>query len=277
MSEPRYCDLPACPLQANRHRPRRFDDPAERLLRIEGVTRRFDRGAGIRDIDLSVHRGEILGVCGASGCGKSTLLRLVAGREVPDAGLIRQDFGRLGMVFQDPNLLPWLNARDNVALVLKGATGENRRDAEQALDAVGLAHAIDQFPATLSGGMRQRVGIARALAANPDLLLMDEPFSSLDYFTSVELLELVRQRVLERGISVIFVSHDVREVVRLCDRVAVMGGTPGRLLDELFNPLPPVERGARPGALARFEDQVLDAIRRGSRSGDAASRAPARR
>ena len=259
-----YCDMPACPLQTNRRgAPRRVDTPEDRLLRLEGVSRAFDRHTGVRDIDLSVHRGEILGVCGASGCGKSTLLRLVAGRETPDAGHIRRDFSRLGMVFQDPNLLPWLNARDNVALVLKGATAEKQRAADEALGSVGLAQAADQYPATLSGGMRQRVGIARALAANPDLLLMDEPFSSLDYFTSVELLELVRQRVLARDIAVVFVSHDVREVVRLCDRVAVMGGAPGRVLDELSNPLPPIERGTRPGALARFEDQVLDAIRRG--------------
>ena len=264
MSEFAYCDLPACPLQTNRRgAPRRFDDPDLRLLEVEGVSRRFAGEAGIEEIDLAVHRGEILGICGASGCGKSTLLRLVADRETPDAGRIRRHFDRLGMVFQEPNLLPWLNARANVALVGRGEAGDNRRAADEALAAVGLGHALEQYPATLSGGMRQRVAIARALAANPDLLLMDEPFSSLDYFTSVELLELVRQRVLERGISVIFVSHDVREVARLCDRVVVMGGSPGRSLDELFNPLPPGERSCRPGALARFEDQILDAIRQG--------------
>ncbi|MFN2381303.1 MAG: ABC transporter ATP-binding protein [Guyparkeria sp.] len=264
MTEYRDCDLPACPLQATTRRAlRRLDGPENRLLELEGVCRAFDGGAGVRDIDLAVHRGDILGICGASGCGKSTLLRLVADREVPDAGRIRRHFGRLGMVFQEPNLLPWLSARDNVALVRTDRPDESRQAADEALAAVGLGHASSQYPATLSGGMRQRVGIARALAANPDLLLMDEPFSSLDYFTSVELLELVRQRVLERDIAVVFVSHDVREVARLCDRVVVMGGTPGRVLDELSNPLPHDERSCRPGTLTRFEDQVLDAIRRG--------------
>ncbi|MGM0516194.1 MAG: ABC transporter ATP-binding protein [Pseudomonadota bacterium] len=264
MNDSRYCDLPACPLQAGAREPTRLDAlGGEPLLTLDGVCRHFEGGAGVQGVDLTVHRGEILGVCGASGCGKSTLLRLIADREPPTAGRIERRFGRLGMVFQEPHLLPWLSARDNVALVRRDQPMENRRKAVEALASVGLEHAADQYPAQLSGGMRQRVGIARALAADPDLLLMDEPFSSLDYFTAVDLLELVRRRVLERDIAVVFVSHDVREVARLCDRVVVMGWTPGRLLDELFNPLPHDERECRPGALARFEDQLLEAIRRG--------------
>lgn len=264
MNDPRYCDLPACPIQAGaRQRPRYAARSGESLLELDGVCRQFEGGAGVQGVDLTVHRGEILGICGASGCGKSTLLRLIADRDSPDAGRIERRFDRLGMVFQEPNLLPWLNARHNVSLVLRDRPGDNRQAAAEALTSVGLAQAADQYPAQLSGGMRQRVGIARALAADPDLLLMDEPFSSLDYFTSVDLLELVRRRVLERDIAVMFVSHDVREVARLCDRVVVMGETPGRLLDELFNPLPHDERDRRPGAMAHFEDQVLEAIRQG--------------
>jgi ABC-type nitrate/sulfonate/bicarbonate transport system ATPase subunit len=233
------------------------------LLELDGVCRHFEGGAGVQGVDLTVHPGEILGICGVSGCGKSTLLRLIADRETPTAGRIERRFDRLGMVFQEPNLLPWLSARDNVSLVRRDRPESNRQAAVEALASVGLAYAADQYPAQLSGGMRQRVGIARALAADPDLLLMDEPFSSLDYFTAVNLLELVRQRVLERDIAVVFVSHDVREVARLCDRVVVMGETPGRLLDELFNPLPHDERNGRPGAMAHFEDRVLEAIRQG--------------
>ncbi|MFO7582988.1 ABC transporter ATP-binding protein [Guyparkeria sp.] len=270
MNDPRYCDLRACPLQVETRRPPALDDTrGERLLALDGVCRHFEAGAGVQGVDLTVHRGEILGVCGASGCGKSTLLRLVAERETPTAGRIDRRFERLGMVFQEPHLLPWLSARDNVALVRRDHPTENRQAAAEALASVGLQHAVDQFPAQLSGGMRQRVGIARALAADPDLLLMDEPFSSLDYFTTVDLLELVRRRVLERDIAVVFVSHDVREVTRLCDRVVVMGGSPGRILDQLLNPLPHDERESRPGALARFEDQVLEAIRDGQPDGAA--------
>lgn len=262
MNESRYCDAPACPLKARLHEPSTLDETSgERLLAIDGVCRLFTGGAGVQAIDLAVHRGEIVGICGASGCGKSSLLRLVAGRDTPTAGRIDRRFARLGMVFQEPHLLPWLNARDNVALVRRDQPAQNREVALDALESVGLAHAAGQHPTQLSGGMRQRVGIARALAAEPDLLLMDEPFSSLDYFTAVDLLELVRRRVIEKGIAVMFVSHDVREVARLCDRVIVMGGSPGRGLDELNNPLPHAERGCRPGALAHFEDRILQAIR----------------
>ncbi|MCG5535227.1 ABC transporter ATP-binding protein [Ectothiorhodospira mobilis] len=234
------------------------DAPA--LLTLEGVTRIFPGGQGVKGVDLVVRRGEVVGICGASGCGKSTLLRLVAGREHPDEGGIRRDYHRLGMVFQEPNLLPWLTALRNVELVLP------RRDrvrALEALHAVGLEGAEAQYPARLSGGMRQRVGIARALAMEPDLLLMDEPFSSLDYFTRTDLLELVRTRVRALDLGVIFVSHDVREVAHLCDRVLVMGRTPGRTLAELRNPASGKQGRRPPGLVARFEERVLEAIRGG--------------
>jgi len=235
----------------------------ETLLTLKGLSRRFATDAGVQGIDLTLQAGEILGICGVSGCGKSTLLRLVAGRETPTAGNIEARYKRLGMVFQEPHLLPWLTAQENVALVIRNCAAESQEVASEVLASVGLANVLDQYPAQLSGGMRQRVGIARALAANPDLLLMDEPFSSLDYFTSLDLLALVRRQVLERQIAVMFVSHDVREVTRLCDRVVVMGGSPGHLIEELLNPFPPGERERHPGALARFEDKVLSAIRCG--------------
>lgn len=234
---------------------------AKPLLSLRGVARSFEGGAGVTGIDLDLRPGETLGICGVSGCGKSTLLRLVAGLEIPDCGEIQRPPGRLGMVFQEPQLLPWLTALGNVELVL-GPGHEDR--ARSALREVGLEHAAGRYPAQLSGGMRQRVGIARALAIEPEVLLMDEPFASLDYFNRIELLELVRERVDERRIAAVFVSHDVREIVRLCDRMIVLGDQPGRILERLADPLPPAERDTRPGRRAAFEERLLAAIRGGT-------------
>lgn len=256
MSEPVTDNTPCiCATAVRDARPPSLDTPT--VLQLQKVSRVFDAGGGIKDVSLSLQTGEILGICGASGCGKSTLLRLIADLEPPDAGHIERRHGPLGMVFQEPQLLPWLSALDNVRLVL------GKQAAPQALAAlteVGLEAVARQYPAQLSGGMRQRVGIARALAGAPDLLLMDEPFANLDYFTGQQLLELVRRRVLERGIAAIFVSHDVREIARLCDRVLVMGAQPGRLVAELDNPLHATQREHRPGAQAHFENDILSAI-----------------
>lgn len=225
------------------------------VLSVDGVTRIFSNGQGVAEVSFAVAPGEVVGLCGVSGCGKSTLLRLIAGRERPDTGTVTRSCRRLGMVFQDPHLLPWLTAQGNVELVL---CREDRPQAYEALRRVGLAGSEDRYPAQLSGGMRQRVGIARALAGHPDLLLMDEPFSSLDYFNRMELMALLRERVLGTGIAVVFVSHDVREVAQMCHRVLILGGMPGRVRDELA---PPSRGHERPGAMANLEARILKAIR----------------
>ncbi|HSH85468.1 MAG TPA: ATP-binding cassette domain-containing protein [Guyparkeria sp.] len=264
-------ELPAC-LDGRRGCRRQHPPPSppqtEVILRLQNVSRWFEGGAGVTDLNLELHAGEILGICGMSGCGKSTLLRLIANLEQPDQGTIERRHQRPGMVFQEDQLLPWLTARENVELVLpKHANADARRtrlaQAEAGLEEVGLQEARNQYPAQLSGGMRQRVGIARALAGSPDLLLLDEPFASLDYFTSLQLLDLVASRVQERSIGAVFVSHDVREIARLCDRVLVMGGRPGRLLAAMPNPLPASERETRPGTMAAFEKVILDSISAG--------------
>lgn len=266
-------ELPACldgRLCRHQHPPP-SPPQTEIILRLQNVSRWFEAGAGVTNLDLELHAGEVLGICGMSGCGKSTLLRLIADLEQPDQGTIERHHQRPGMVFQEDQLLPWLTARENVELVLPKSASDDtgttqrtqlarRAQAEAGLEEVGLEKARNQYPAQLSGGMRQRVGIARALAGSPDLLLLDEPFASLDYFTSLQLLDLVASRVQERSIGAVFVSHDVREIARLCDRVLVMGGRPGRLLAAMPNPLPASEREARPGTMAAFEKVILDSI-----------------
>jgi len=242
-------------MQLENHAPPRTQQP---VVTLDGVSRIFAGGVGLSSVDLAVSSGEVVGVTGTSGCGKSTLLRLIAGLETASSGTIERNYKRLGMVFQEPTLLPWLTAQENVELVLNPS---ERPRAREALRRVGLESAANQYPAQLSGGMRQRVGIARALAGHPDLLLMDEPFSNLDYLNRTELLELVRERVLGTGVAVIFVSHDVREIVQLCHRILVIGGKPGRVKAELHNPALAHGPQRRHGALANLEQRVLAAIR----------------
>gem|GEM_PF-694275 len=230
------------------------------LLSLVGVSRIFATGGGIQGIDLDVYSGEVLGICGASGCGKSTLLRTIAGILVPDSGDIRHRERRLAMVFQDPYLLPWLNAESNVRLVLKDG---DQDEALQILAEVGLAHARTYYPAQLSGGMRQRVGIARALVTKPDLLLMDEPLAALDYFNRLELLNLIRSELAQRDMTTIFVSHDVWEIAQLCDRVVVLGGHPGGIVATLRHPIARPDRLGRPGGLAHFEELIVGIIGQG--------------
>ena len=194
----------------------------------------------LEGVDLTVGDGEFVALVGPSGCGKSTLLRILAGLIEPSAGSVRihgeapqraRRSHAIGLVTQDPGLLPWRTVEGNVALPLEvtGATA----DVPALLGRVGIADFAAYHPRELSGGMRQRVALARALAHGPQLLLMDEPFGSLDEFSREEMgLELLR--IWERDrISVLFVTHSIREAVLLSDRVLVMSPQPGRIVAEL--------------------------------------------
>ncbi|MDD4888065.1 MAG: ABC transporter ATP-binding protein [Thiomonas sp.] len=238
-------DPPAAPAESD----------AQLALRFDQVSLMFAEGGGIQDVNFAVRRGEILGITGQSGCGKSTLLRLVAGLAAADSGQITRNFRQLGMVFQEPRLLPWLTALDNVRLVLPA---DAAAAAASALAEVGLAHAHLLHPAKLSGGMAQRVGIARALAIDPDLLVMDEPFASLDTFTRTALLEVMMERARQRSLTMLFVSHDVRDIALLCDRVIVLHGHPGQIAGILSRPSGMLGRRRR--ALLDFEQAILDRI-----------------
>ncbi len=212
--------------------------PHQTAVRLRGVRRVFPNGVTALDgIDLDVQAGEFLSILGPSGCGKSTLLRLIARLDRPQAGEI--DFGGnqqrppLAFVFQDPQLLPWRSVRDNVALPLELA-GMNKTDrllkAEKAIVQVGLADAMERYPAQLSGGMRMRASIARALTIEPRLLLLDEPFAALDEITRQRLDEQLRELWMSRGLTVLFVTHSIAEAVFLARRVIVMSRRPGRIL-----------------------------------------------
>ena len=190
------------------------------------------------DVDLHVDQGEFLSVIGASGCGKSTLLSIVAGLDAPTAGELTAD-GRVALMFQDATLLPWLTARGNVELALKlrGVPRADRADrARELLDVVRLGDATERRPHELSGGMRQRVALARCLAQDARIVLMDEPLGALDAMTRDHLHDEIERVVRERNLTVILVTHNMREAVRLADRVVLMAA--GRIVHEQVVDLP---------------------------------------
>ena len=209
------------------------------LVGVRGVSKVFANGVqALANVSLDVEAGEFLSVLGPSGCGKSTLLRLIAGLIQPSGGTIASSAGRadLGFVFQEPTLMPWATALANVALPLKlqgVARGEREAQAAEALGNVGLKGFERTWPRELSGGMKMRVSIARALVTGPRLLLMDEPFAALDEITrhrlNADLLELWQRS----KVTVVFVTHSVFESVFLSQRIAVMAARPGRVLSEL--------------------------------------------
>jgi ABC-type nitrate/sulfonate/bicarbonate transport system ATPase subunit len=214
------------------------------VLEMRDVNKAFTTSAGkvLDDFTLSVADGEFVSLIGPSGCGKTTALRIVAGLLTPSSGRVMvngQD--SLGpsrdkaIVFQHFNLFPWRTALDNVAygLEMQGVKKADRlAAARKYLDLVGLSQHEKQFPAQLSGGMRQRIGIARALAIDPKLLLMDEPFGALDALTREYLQGQLAQICEERKLTTLFVTHSIDEAIYLSDRVVVMGVQPGRIIAE---------------------------------------------
>ena len=224
------------------------------MLEVKDLTRVYGRGEGahvaIEDVELQVAEGELVSIVGPSGCGKSTLLRCVAGLLTPTAGQVvlrgepvERVPDRLGVVFQEygRSLYPWLTVRDNVALPLRRTERDRslrRRTAEESLAAVGLTGISGRYPWQLSGGMQQRVALARALACDPVLLLMDEPFGSVDAQTREDLEDLVLRVRQERSITILLVTHDIDESVYVGDRVIVLTPGPGRVRAELTVNLP---------------------------------------
>lgn len=215
---------------------------SEALVSLADVDKRFDNGVqALAGVSLRVGAGEFVGLLGPSGCGKSTVLRLAAGLEVPSAGHIESPALREGsagtaFVFQDATLMPWASVADNVWLPLRlagGSRGESRERIEAVLATVGLADFAGAFPNELSGGMRMRVSIARALVTQPRLLLMDEPFAALDEITRGRLNGDLLGAWQSQRFAAMFVTHSVYEAVFLSQRVLVMSGRPGRVIDEL--------------------------------------------
>lgn len=214
-------------------------------IRVDRVSHAFDHRAVLQEVEFAVRRHELLSIVGPSGCGKTTLLRIMAGLIEPRSGAVYLDreemvapSPKVAMVFQHFGLFPWKSVRANIAYGLSNRGVRDTERVERMIKLIGLQDAADKYPHQLSGGMQQRVGLARALAVDPEVLLMDEPFGALDAMTR-ELLqdELLRIWESDPGKTAVFITHDIDEAILLGDRVLVMAPNPGRVLKSVGIPL----------------------------------------
>ena len=225
-------------------------------VQLRNVVRQFGQQRVIDGLDLDIAPGEFVALLGASGSGKTTWLRSLAGLDSIDSGQLRVPKARAA-VFQEPRLMPWKRAWKNVVLGLRIPDAKAR--AVQALTEVGLAHRLEAYPATLSGGEAQRVALARGLVREPKLLLLDEPFAALDALTRVHLQRELQRIWVQQRCTVIMVTHDIEEALYLGDRVIVMDAHPGRIKHEIRVDLPhPRERNS--SVLQGYKEQLLDEL-----------------
>lgn len=256
----------------------------ETLLKVDGLNKVYESATGrveaIGDISFSMKRGELVCIVGPSGCGKTTLLKCISGLLRPTAGEVMLDGKKvtsppdnMALVFQEygRSLYPWKTVRGNVELPLKHkklTKAERTQLVDDALLAVGLDHAADSYPWQLSGGMQQRVAIARAVAYQPEVLIMDEPFAAVDAQTRADLEDLVRTLHVERGMSILFVTHDIDESVYLGERVVVLSKSPTWVQEDLTIDLAPERDQITTRALPRFTElrtHVYEQIQRAKR------------
>jgi len=203
-------------------------------LQLETVSRSFGAVEVLRGLSLDIRRGEFVAVVGPSGCGKTTLLNLLSGYDRPSSGVILRN-GHVRMVYQQDGLFPWQTVSENISLGLRhlGDQAERDRQIGDMLRLIGLEGFTDHYPHQLSGGMRQRVELARALTGDSDILLLDEPFSALDYLTRLRMRQELARLLQERPRTVMLVTHDIEEAAQLADRVIVLTERPAQIQCEL--------------------------------------------
>jgi sulfonate transport system ATP-binding protein len=240
------------------------------MLALERVGKTYPNGVqALARFSAEIAQGEIVAIIGGSGCGKSTLLRAIAGLDRASAGAVTLDnetisspHAKIGIIFQEPRLLPWLSVADNIGFGLADLPAAERRDkVARALERVGLTDKAGAWPRELSGGQAQRVAIARALVPQPEVLLLDEPFSALDAFTRRDLQDHLLNLWADTRPTLILVTHDVEEAVVLADRVLVMRPRPGRLFDQIeINLARPRDRNSP--LFDNFKRSVLNSLDR---------------
>jgi NitT/TauT family transport system ATP-binding protein len=257
------------------------------VLHAQGIGIAYAQGrqqhAVLRDFELQVAAGEVVSILGHSGVGKSSLLRILAGLQAPQAGEVSLLGERIhgphpgvAVAFQEPALLPWRSLAQNVSFGLDFkhqphlARDERQRRVDEAIAAVGLTHASEQYPAQLSGGMAQRAALARCLARQPRVLLLDEPFGALDEVTRADMQRLLLSIVRARDAAVVLITHDIDEALLLSDRVLLLGGAPASTLGEWPVQLPQ-PRDAQVEALGALRVDILKTLRRAGRASELSS------
>lgn len=223
-------------------------------LRLENVTRAFGPTEVIHNLSLEIEAREFVAIVGPSGCGKTTLLNLLSGFDKPTAGTITRS-GQARTVYQQDGLLPWLTVAQNIRLGLRHLTAKSEQERQLAdlLQLIRLDGFAKHYPHQLSGGMRQRVEIARALAADVDILLMDEPFSALDYLTRLRMRHELARLLAQRPRTVVFVTHDIEEAAQLADRVIVLTERPAHIHDTLRIELPRPRNSTHPAVVGAVQ------------------------
>lgn len=238
------------------------------MLTVEGVSKTYPNGfQALERVNVRFEKGRITAILGGSGCGKSTLLRLLSGLDTPSAGRLALDgkvingtLPEIGMIFQEPRLMPWLNIADNVGFGLGHLSKADRKArVAHVLEKVGLEALAGRWPHQLSGGQAQRAAIARALALEPEVLLLDEPFSALDALTRAKLHGHILSLWAETRQTLVIVTHDIDEALRLADHVVVMAAHPGRIHAEFANTLPRPRDLADP-AVQAFRAQLFASL-----------------
>lgn len=237
-------------------------------VQLASVAKSFRRNGAaapvLRDISFTIDRGEFVAILGPSGSGKSTILRLVAGLEQPTAGQISiggrevsVTDDRCAVVFQEPRLLPWRSVASNVVLGARRRKSGQTARVDQLLAEVGLSDVADAWPHQLSGGMAQRVGLARGLAAEPDVLLLDEPFAALDALTRLRMQDLLLQLHDHHAQTVVLVTHDIDEALYLADRILILGDSPAHIVATHSVPLPRPRDRSHP-LIGRLRVEILE-------------------
>jgi len=224
------------------------------LIKITNLAKSFNDKKVLDNINLSIDKSERVALIGPSGAGKTTLLRIISGLETPSQGTIQIHNHNTGYVFQEPRLIPWRNVEQNLLFVKPDA------DLEDILVKIRLKDYKNHYPHQLSGGMKQRVNLARALVTNPDLLIMDEPFSSLDLPIKLEIINDVLIQWQERKFTMIIVTHDLKEALLLADRVIILSSSPGQVVEDFTVDLKELNRKISDPALLNIESDILHVL-----------------